>query len=237
MERRAEGMRRSQGGGARWHTGVRNLDAILGGGVPHGSAVVVSGPPGSGKTIFGQQLCFHNASAACRVLYFNTLTEPTAKALRYMKPMSFFVPKAVHESLIHFVDLGVLLRKNGHERIALVVKHIQEVRPKIVVIDSFRAFDDLVQSPAERRKLGYELAVTLMAWETTALLLGEYEPNDYDANPMFSIADGIIVLSQRQSSGEHQRFLRVVKMRGTAHSREEHPFHISEKGLEIYAPA
>ena len=47
----------------RVETGVRNLDAIYNGGLPRGSVTVVSGPPGSGKTILTQQICFHNASA------------------------------------------------------------------------------------------------------------------------------------------------------------------------------
>ena len=64
-----------------------------------------------------------------------------------------------------------------------------------------------------------------MAWETTALLLGEYGPDDYETNPLFSIVDGLIVLSQRESLGEQQRFFQVVKMRGTSHSRDEHPVH------------
>jgi circadian clock protein KaiC len=63
----------------RIETGVRNLDEVFGGGLPKGSVTVVSGPPGSGKTILAQQICFHTASPKSRVLYFNTLSEPTAK--------------------------------------------------------------------------------------------------------------------------------------------------------------
>jgi circadian clock protein KaiC len=52
----------------RIETGVRNLDAILHGGIPRGGSTIVVGPPGSGKTILTQQICFHNASADSRVL-------------------------------------------------------------------------------------------------------------------------------------------------------------------------
>ena len=75
---------------ARVPTGVANLDVILGGGLPRGSVTVVSGAPGSGKTIMIQQLCFHNATPENRVLFFNTLSEPTAKSLRFLKKLSFF---------------------------------------------------------------------------------------------------------------------------------------------------
>ncbi|MBS1148687.1 MAG: repair protein RadA [Myxococcaceae bacterium] len=217
-------------------TGVPNLDAILHGGLPKGSVTVVSGAPGSGKTILIQQLCFHNASARRPVLFFSTLSEPTAKSLRYLKQFSFFDPKKVGTS-VKFVDLGVMLRSKGLAAAGtLILQHLKAVQPAIVVIDSFKVFDDLASSREELRKFGYEIAVNLMAWEATALLLGEYGPADHETNPFFSIVDGVVLLSQRESLGEQQRFFKIAKMRGTDHSREEHPFLITSDGIELFAP-
>src|SRR5450432_572351 len=47
----------------RLETGVRNLDALLQGGLPKGSVSVFGGSPGAGKTILAQQICFHHARA------------------------------------------------------------------------------------------------------------------------------------------------------------------------------
>ena len=221
---------------ARIQTGVHNLDAILSGGLPKGSVTVVCGPPGSGKTILTQEICFHNASADNRVLFFSTLSEPTAKTLRYLQQLSFFDPKKL-DGAVEFVDLGTILRTEGLQAVsALIMEHLKRVKPAIVVIDSFKVFDDLARSREELRKFGYEVAVNLMAWETTALLLGEYAPADYESNPVFSIVDGLLVLSQRESLGEHQRFFKVVKMRGTVHSRDEHSFVITSDGVQMFAP-
>ena len=221
---------------ARLETGVRNLDAVFGGGLPKGSVVVVTGPPGSGKTILTQQLCFHNASAETRVLYFNTLSEPTAKTLRYMSQFEFFDPSKV-EDQVRFVDLGLLIRTEGLEKVCdLIMERIREFKPAIVVIDSFKVFDDMAASRGELRKFGYQVAVNLMAWEATALLLGEYGPGEYLTNPLFSIVDGLMVVTQRESSGEQQRFLQVIKMRGTHHSTDEQNFVITPSGIEVYAP-
>jgi circadian clock protein KaiC len=219
----------------RIETGVQNLDAILQGGLPKGSLIAIGGPPGSGKTILAQQIAFNNASAQSRALLFSTLSEPTAKTLRYLKQLSYFDAKKL-EQAVQFVDLGVMLRTKGLEQTAgLITTQLKKVKPAFVIIDSFKVFDDLASSREELRKFGYEIAVNLMAWEVTALLLGEYGPRDYETNPLFSIVDGLITVEQRESSGEQQRFIQVIKMRGTEHSRDAHPFVITKSGIEIFA--
>lgn len=221
---------------ARIETGARNLDALFLGGLPKGSVTLIAGPPGAGKTILAQQLCFHNASANNRVLYFNTLSEPTAKTLRYLSQFSFFDAKKL-EVQVQFIDLGVILRAKGlEEASALIMEQVRKVKPAVVVIDSFKVFDDLAKSAEELRKFGYNLAVELMAWESTALLIGEYAIEDIEMNPLFSIVDGLVMVTQRQQSGEQQRFIQLLKMRGTDHSRDEHPFSITSHGLEVFAP-
>lgn len=222
---------------ARIETGVRNLDELFHGGLPKGSVIVVGGPPGSGKTILTQQICFHTASAKQRVLYFSTLSEPTAKTLRYLSQLSFFDARKLDAGGIQFIDLGVILRTQGLEEASkLIMEHVKKVKPAIVIIDSFKVFDDLAKSKEELRKFGYELAVSLMAWEATTLLLGEYGPNDINTNPLFSIIDGLLLVTQREQSGEQQRFIQIMKLRGTAHSRDEHSFVITSNGVEVFAP-
>ncbi len=74
-----------------------------------------------------------------------------------------------------------------------------------------------------------------MAWECTTFLLGEYSPTHFE-HPAYSIIDGIITARQFEMSGEQQRMLQVIKLRGTSHSRDEHPFVITDAGVEVYAP-
>jgi circadian clock protein KaiC len=221
----------------RIETGVRNLDALLTGGLPKGSATVFGGSPGAGKTILAQQISFHCASATQRVAWFGTLSEPTAKSLLHLSQFSFFEQAKLDAGHVQFVDLGVILRTKGLEDARqLIMHHVKQLKPAIVVIDSFRVFADLSSSPEEQRKFSYELAIQLMAWEATVLLLGEYGPDEMATNPMFSIVDGLVLLSQREQSGEQQRLMQIIKMRGTNHSRDEHPFMISNEGIEVFTP-
>ena len=198
---------------------------------------VFAGTPGSGKTILSQQIAFENASSAKRVLIFQTLSESTAKTLQYLKKFSFFDPKKLEDESIQFIDLGDILHSHGlAQAIELLMTHVKRVKPSMVIIDSFKVFEDLAKSQQELRNFTYEIAIHLMAWECTALLLGEFSAADLESNPLFSIVDGIVSLKHRSESGEQQRFIQVVKMRGTEHSRDEHAFTINKEGLEIYAP-
>jgi len=220
----------------RWETGVPNLDAILEGGLPKGAVTVLAGPPGSGKTILAEQFCFHNASPEAPALYFSTLSEPVAKTLLLVSQFSFFDQNQIDRS-IHLVDLGEILRAKGLASARdMLIDHVSRIKPAIVVIDSFKTFDDLATSNAELRKFVYQVGVDLMAWEVTALLLGEYAPRNEDTSPVFSVVDGLMELSRRELSGEWQRFLQVHKMRGIAHNRDQHSFAIGSDGIKLFAP-
>ena len=218
-------------------TGVRNLDEVLHGGIPLGELTVFAGTPGAGKTTLAHQIIFKNATPQKPALIFQTLSEPTAKTLRYLGHFNFYDPKKLEDGSVTFIDLGEILRAKGLEQaVELLMSHVKKVKPSFVVIDSFKVFEDLALNREELRKFTYEVAVNLMAWECTAFLLGEFSATDIETNPLFSIIDGIISLRIRMESGEHQRFIQIMKMRGTDHSRDEHSFAINAEGIEIYAP-
>jgi circadian clock protein KaiC len=49
-------------------SGIAGLDRILGGGLFIGGNYLVVGPPGAGKTILGNQLCFHHIATGGRAI-------------------------------------------------------------------------------------------------------------------------------------------------------------------------
>lgn len=217
-------------------TGNRNLDEILAGGLIKGSSTAIAGPPGSGKTILAQQIAFHVAAPDSPVVFFSTLSEPGAKSLFYLKKFAYFDQKKIDECL-HFVDLGILLRTKGLEKtLGVIVDSVAKLKPAFVVVDSFKVFEDMAESGEDLRKFSYELVINLITRRCTSLFLGEYGAEDFERNPLFSIIDGLITMSQRDVSGEHQRFLQVVKMRGLGHSRNVHAFEITPGGVDIFAP-
>ena len=99
----------------------------------------------------------------------------------------------------------------------------------IVVIDSFKVFDDLAKS--HRSCANLVMKSPLISWRGQQPF-GEYAEEELARNPVFSIVDGLSPLISG-SAGEQQRFIQFVKMRGTAHSRDEHSFVMTSKGVEV----
>ncbi len=218
-------------------TYISNLDEILDGGLPKGSVTIVAGSPGTGKTILSQQICFSNATPEKRAVFFQTVSEPTVKTLRYLRQFDFFDPKKLENSSVEFVDLGGTLTGIGaKDSFGLIMEHVKRIKPVFVVIDSFKALEHLAASSNVYRRLAYELTVNLTAWECTSLLLGEFATEELESNPLFSIADGLIKLKIRRESSEEQRFIQIMKIRGTNHSRDEHSLAITKAGIGVYAP-
>jgi circadian clock protein KaiC len=218
----------------RMRSGNREADYILGGGFPMNSINIVMGHPGSGKTIFAEQLIFENAGVDRPVLYLTTLSEPLAKVVRYLQGFRFFDESKLGTQVI-YEDVGEQLSKEGPTVLLSVLKDaIHTLAPKIVVIDSFKAVHDLMPSDGDRRRLVYELTALLTAYGTTAFLLGEYTEDDILRYPEFAIADGIVEMSRRRLGNRDERYFRVYKLRGSKYLEGAHAFRITDAGLDMY---
>jgi circadian clock protein KaiC len=57
-------------------TGSADFDALLDGGIPVSSVIVITGEPGAGKTVVAVQMLFRLAALGKRCVYFSTLSEP-----------------------------------------------------------------------------------------------------------------------------------------------------------------
>jgi circadian clock protein KaiC len=219
-------------------TGVPGLDTVLGGGLPEFSFNLVAGGPGSGKTTMAHQIMFANATAERPALYFTVLGEPTLKMLRYQRQFSFFDPELAG-SAIEFINLSAeVMERDLGEVLQRIVSEIERAKPGIVVVDSFRTIAG--QHGAVERAATFDLdqfvqrlALHLTSWEVTSFLLGEYAEAE-QRNPVFTVADGILWLSQATDRNSVVRKLQVVKTRGRAPMPGLHTFRITDAGLQIF---
>ncbi|HWP35437.1 MAG TPA: ATPase domain-containing protein [Thermodesulfobacteriota bacterium] len=221
-------------GPARLTTGHPGLDAVLDGGLPAHAIHLVFGAPGTGKTVFAEQLVFANATRERPAVYLTTLSEPFAKTLGYLQGFAFFDPERLGTA-VHYEDVGPLLAAEGPERLLGTIERLLTTRrPAILVVDSFKAVQDLQPSLPERRRWLYRLAGLLSAYRVTTLWLGEYGPEDLVTQPEFAVADGSLEFVRLPAGLREARYLRVHKLRGSGFRSGAHAVTISGSGLAVW---
>jgi circadian clock protein KaiC len=215
-------------------TGVPGLDDVLGGGLPEYSFNLIAGPPGAGKTTLAHQLMFALAAAERPALYCTVLGEPPLKMLRYQQQLAYFDPARVGEA-IRFVDLAeVVLEQDLDALLARLVREVEEARPRLVVVDAFHTVARAAPSGLSLQGFVQRLAVHLTTWQATTFMVGEYAEDELHGNPVFTVADGILQLSQVAARNAVVRKLQVIKSRGQAPLPGLHTFRITEAGVQVF---
>lgn len=106
----------------RMHTGIAELDRVLGGGIMHGSLTLVGGDPGIGKSTLLLQMCRLLANAGRKVLYISGEESLKQIKLRAMR-------------IGAFQDTMLLLCETN---LGIVEETIRHSEPEVVVIDSIQ---------------------------------------------------------------------------------------------------
>jgi circadian clock protein KaiC len=219
-------------------TGVPGLDEVLGGGLPEFSFNLIAGPPGCGKTTLAHQMMFALATPKRTALYLTVLGEPPLKMLRYQQQFEFFRSDEVNCS-VRFVNLGdEALSGNLDAVLQCIVAQVKEHGPGLVFVDSFRsvvlAGKTQGDSHSNLQHFMQQLAVLMTSWQATTFLIGEYF-TETDANPVFTVADGLIWLRQSVQRNSMVRKLEIMKMRGQSTMPGLHSFRIGQAGIEVFA--
>jgi circadian clock protein KaiC len=221
-------------------TRVPGLDEVLGGGLPEFSFNLIAGQPGSGKTTLAHQIMFALATPERPAIYFTVLGEPPLKMLRYQQQFDFFDSEAIGSS-VRFVSLSDDAMSGDLERVlARIVEEVSAHDPGLIFVDSFRSVvfaSEHAGSPKISLQLFVQqLGMLMTSWQATTFLIGEYF-NENDANPVFTVADGLIWLRQSVQRNSMVRKIEIMKMRGQPSLPGLHTFRIDGSGVRVFAPA
>ena len=220
----------------RLSVGVPTLDEMLGGGIPAGHSVLVAGPSGSGKSVLATNFIMEGARHG----------EPGIIAVFEKRPSEYTqtgqggreFEQMVRDrtiGIIHTRPLDLSIDETLHD----IITAIDALKARRVVIDSLSGFE-LALAPTFRedfRESLYRLVAVLTGMGITLMLTAELEDSYVDLR--FSphgtafLTDTIIMQRYIELKGQLRRVLAVVKVRGSAHSKELRAFEITEDGIVI----
>lgn len=213
-------------------TGVPGFDALLGGGIPSRQSLLITGQPGTGKTVLASQIAFHHAARGTPVVLATTTSESQAKLLEDLAGFSFFSRQRLGEELF-FLSIYAWLKKGPREAREVLLHTIRERKARLLVVDGLRSVRDLWQDEAKLREFFYELSVGLATVDCTALFITEYPLSKLIDFPESTTVDGIVSLTFDESSGGRVRRAEVVKLRGMQHLHSRHLMKIDDSGVRV----
>lgn len=227
-------------GARRLSTGLGELDAMLGGGIPEGDSVLLAGPSGTGKSIlasnfladglrrgepgivavFEETPAEYVRRAATLGIDFETPLKEGSLAILYLRPLDLSVDETVHE----------------------IVNAVKMIGCKRLVIDSLAGFE-MALAPSFRadfRESLYRMIIALTRLGVTIVSTVEIEDTFIALNlsnfTVSFLADDIVRLRYVSIDGQFRKVLLVVKMRGSDHSIDMREFQVTSAGPVIGPP-
>ncbi len=214
-------------------TGLAGLDTILRGGLLQGGVYAIVGPPGAGKTILGNQLCFHHVATGGRAVYVTLLTETHGQLFSYLSSLAFFDPAVIGDTLRYYsayceLEEGGLAGLRDYLRTV-----VRADKSTLLVLDGLAAVAASAAGDLDLARFLAAVQVQGAASGCTTLLLMATAPVDA-APSTYTMVDGVIALDDRRVGPRAVRELSVPKFRGSGYLRGGHACDITDAGVMVY---
>lgn len=223
-------------------TYVDGLDETLGGGIPEGHIVVITGTPGTLKSTLCFHILYHNAkNNGIKGAYVSL--EQRAEDLTHQMAKLGLNHADVKKDLV-MVDVGKVrfvtedygLKKGWIFIVQDLIKEAKEqVDFKVIVIDSLDVFETMFGGEDPRINL-FKFLEFLKGMNLTCFLIAEMsmDSREYARHGIDFLADGIIALSL-EPEGKKKRVRKVacIKLRGMKHSTDTYQLVVDRNRLKI----
>ncbi|TMA90015.1 MAG: recombinase RecA [Deltaproteobacteria bacterium] len=221
--------------GERVSTGVKGLDALLGGGLPQHSATVVEGSTGIGKTVLGLHFLVAGARAGEPGVLFTLEETPEQlrgigrgfgwdlRELEQRQRLAILYTSPVELSTDHFL--------NDARRA------VERLHARRVVFDSLTSAALGVSSEPRFRELIHAMTKHFRAAGATALMTSEVPEflgaTQLGAHGISPAADNLILMRYLEIEGRLERAISVLKARGIEHDTAVCRLVINRQGATV----
>jgi circadian clock protein KaiC len=222
-------------------TGIQGLDDITHGGLPAGRPTLVSGGPGSGKTLLGVSFLVEGAQRFHEPGVLLTFEENADELAQDVRSLGYDLHKLCKEKkllvdYIH-VDRSEIEETGEYDLEGLFVRldhAIKQIGAKRVMLDTIETlFGGLQDSGILRAELR-RLFRWLRDRKMTTIVTAERGENLFTRQGLEEyITDAVIALDHRVHEQISTRRIRVVKYRGSTHGTNEYPFLIDRDGITV----
>jgi KaiC/GvpD/RAD55 family RecA-like ATPase len=217
--------------------GFQHLDQVMGGPLPRGASILLSGDAGSGKTILAYQLLHDEVESGklCALLSYDAFPEDVQAR---MNEFGWDIVSPLRKGRLKIIDCYSSLAGQGEGAIKdpsdLTELNIQVTAfigkakggPVTVVLDSLTPIFNGVE---EKQAINFIQTIAAKVKKTGGLFVqtaSKGAVSDDAAAKIRTMADGVIDLGIVRSHGKAHRFLSVIKMERRRVSSGSIPFEI-----------
>ena len=218
-------------------TGLDGLDAMMGGGIPEGDVLMLTGPAGSGKTTFATHFVAQGLldNESCVVAVFEEFPEAY---LARAKTAGVDFPAMIAADRLAVIYLRPL-DLSVDEMLSEILTAVRKLGATRVVIDSLSGFE-IALAPTFRvdfRESLYRLVGALTGTGVTVFMTAEvidaFPDGTFTTERVSFVTDDILVQRYVEIDGCLQKVLAVVKMRGSLHATDFRAYALTDRGAVI----
>jgi circadian clock protein KaiC len=218
-------------------SGIKELDALSGGGLDRGTTTLIIGQAGTGKSSIALQYAVQNANRGERSMMF-TFDETRNVMLARAKALGFKLAKAIEKGTITLqqVDPAELSPGEFADRILRGV----EAGCKLVVIDSLNGYLNSMPGEKYLNNQLHELCTYLNQQGVITILVLAQHGLTFDAEAPVDISylsDTVISLRYFEAYGEVRQAIAVIKKRSGEHEKNIRELKLMRgKGIVVGEP-